>query len=150
MGATGPNVSSREHSISDVAPEMSVGCKKRGFPATALPPNKRKKKEAKKKRQKKKKLTEQHLSSLGCRVGNVCQCLVHGCRVDERALRHARLEPVARHQSGHFGGQFFHKLVVDAFLHKDAIGTDAGLTRVAKLGNKSTVDGSVQIGIVKN
>ena len=70
--------------------------------------------------------------------------------VDQRADLGAGVEAVADGEGGHRLGQFLHEAVVDAGLHVDAVGADAGLAGVAELGDHRTGDGGVQIGIVED
>jgi hypothetical protein len=60
--------------------------------------------------------------------------------VDQRSELHALLQPVADPQLAHRRRQLFGEGVIDAGLHIDAVGADAGLAVVAELRNHRALD----------
>ena len=76
--------------------------------------------------------------------------LFHGGFVDQGAGCRARFQAIANRQLLHGGRQLLCKGVINARLHIDAVGANAGLAVVAELGNHRTFDGLIQIGIVKH
>ena len=73
----------------------------------------------------------------------------HRLLIDQRADGNAVVHTVAHGESGGGPDQFFHESVVHAFLHEQAVGADTGLARIAVLGDHRTLDGGIEIGIVK-
>lgn len=74
---------------------------------------------------------------------------LHGGLVDQRTNGDARLQAIAHAQIAHGGGVARGKGVVDAVLHENAVGADAGLTGIAVFGGDGAVDGFVQVGVVE-
>ena len=70
--------------------------------------------------------------------------------LNQRALHHAVLEAVADLEQLDFGGEFLHELLVDAFLHINAVGADAGLAGIAVFARHRAFDGRVDVGIVEH
>ncbi len=82
------------------------------------------------------------LRALGHRVGDVALDLLHRRVVDQRPLRHARLEAVADLERADRRRQPGHERVVDAVLHVEAVGAHAGLAGVAELGGDRALHGA--------
>ena len=83
-------------------------------------------------------------------VGDVFFHLVHGSAIDQRAEVDAVLHAVADHLGFDRLLEPLGKLVVDAGLHEDAVGADAGLAGVAEFRGHHAGHGCIQIGIVED
>ena len=70
--------------------------------------------------------------------------------VDQWSLAHAFCGPLANPESLDCLREFFGKGVVDALLHEQPVGADAGLARVAVLGCHGAGDGRIEIGIIED
>ena len=77
------------------------------------------------------------VSHMGFHLGN-------GRVVNHRALGDAGLKAVAHLDAAGFLGQLGDKLIVDAALHVEAVGADAGLAGVAVFADHRAFDGAVQ------
>ena len=84
------------------------------------------------------------------RIGDMFFNLRHRIGIDQRALRDARFHPGANLQPFYRCLQLGGKGFVNAILHQDAIGADAGLPRIAIFGRHGTLHGRIQIRIVKH
>ena len=62
----------------------------------------------------------------------------------------ARFKAVTYLQAAYFGSKFFNKVVVNTILHVNAVGAHACLARVAVFAGHGTVNGRVDVGIVKH
>ena len=70
--------------------------------------------------------------------------------VDQRALREHRAQSRCRLSVFDCGGELLGKGVVNAVLHVEAVGADAGLPGVAVLGNHGAFDRRIEIGIIEH
>ena len=94
--------------------------------------------------------TGQQLRAVRQRIGHMLFHLAYGGLVDQRPLRHAGLEAVTDLETGHGGGQFGGKCLVDPRLHVQPVGAYAGLAGIAVLAGQRPFDGGIQVGIVKH
>jgi hypothetical protein len=93
---------------------------------------------------------EDDLGALLDRVGDVRLDLLDRLHVDQRADHRARLEPVCNlHRAGGLG-EAFGEGVVDAVLHQDAVGADAGLAGVALFRGDRALERHLDIGVVED
>mmetsp|Transcript_59426 Transcript_59426/g.140466 ORF Transcript_59426/g.140466 Transcript_59426/m.140466 type:complete len:548 (-) Transcript_59426:2329-3972(-) len=83
-------------------------------------------------------------------VGDMGLHLLQRLLVDQRADVDARLEAVARPQRRNPGRKLLQEGVVDACLHIDAVGADAGLAGIAVLAGDGAFDGRIEVCIVKH
>jgi hypothetical protein len=75
--------------------------------------------------------------------------LLDRLHVDQRADHRARLEPIGNlHRAGGLGP--LGEGVVDAVLHQDTVGADAGLAGVAVFRGDGALDRHLDIGVVKD
>ena len=93
--------------------------------------------------------TCQQAAPFGERIGDVFFHLFDCRAVNQRALRHTRFHTIADFEFLDCGYQFLRKRFVDAILHIKPVGADASLPSVTVLGHDRTLDGGIQIGIVK-
>jgi len=70
--------------------------------------------------------------------------------VDQRALVDTGFEAVADLDAAGLGGQLLHEAVVDAGLHVEAVGADAGLAGIAVFADHRAFDRGVDVGIVED
>ncbi|MNM43982.1 hypothetical protein D3C81_548730 [compost metagenome] len=70
--------------------------------------------------------------------------------VDQRASGGAFFQAVTDLQLGNCSGQLLGERVVDAVLHVDTVGADAGLAVVAVLGDDRAFDGLIQVSVVEH
>jgi hypothetical protein len=115
--------------ISGVAPSRTVGSKKRS--RIGRPPL-------------------HHPCAAGDRVVDVLADLREPVLVDQRPDLRLRVVDVAGPEVRHGPGETTHELVVDAVLDEDAIGADARLPVVAKLGEDGPVHRGVEVGVVED
>jgi hypothetical protein len=79
-------------------------------------------------------------------VGDVRLDLLDRLRVDQRADRRTRLEPVGDlHGTGGLG-EALRKGVIDAFLHQDAVGAHTGLARIPIFRSGRVLDRHLGVG----
>ena len=90
------------------------------------------------------------LRALRQRVRDVLLDLVHRRLVDQRARRDAALEAVADLELADRRRELVGERVVDAVLHVEAVGADAGLAGVAELGGDRAFDRRVEVGVVED
>jgi hypothetical protein len=90
------------------------------------------------------------LARHGDGVGDVALDLLDRALVDQRALHDADLDAVADLHLGDLAGEFRDELVMDAVLHEEAVGADAGLAHVAVLRGDRALDGGVDVGVVED
>ena len=90
------------------------------------------------------------LAALGDGVGDELLDLLDRLLVDQRALLHAVLEAGADLQLAGGRGKLLDELVVDAGLHEEAVGADAGLAGIAVLGGDRAFDRAVDVGVVED
>ncbi len=76
--------------------------------------------------------------------------LVDGGGIDHRSNRDAGFRPRTHLHRIDAGLQLGSEGVVDARLHENAVGADAGLAAIAELGRKRAFNGKVEIGIVED
>ena len=69
---------------------------------------------------------------------------------DQRAHVDPLFRAVPEPESGHRGGEFLQKRVVDAVLDEDTVCADTGLAGIAELADHRAGDGGVEIGIVEH
>ena len=131
IGASGAKVSSLASFISCVTPVITVGSKN-------VPPRRRAL------------TTKDELAALRQCVGHVLLHFSHCAIVDERTLRDPVLRTASELQAAHLGDQLVGERVGDTVLHIDAIGTDAGLTGIAELGDHCAFDGGIEIRVVED
>jgi hypothetical protein len=91
-----------------------------------------------------------HARAPGDGIGQQFLDLGQAGAVDQRALRHALLQPVADLEPGHGGGEFLRKGLAHAFLHQEAVGADAGLAGVAILGGHGPGHRGIEVGVVED
>ncbi|MNI44296.1 hypothetical protein D3C73_986670 [compost metagenome] len=84
------------------------------------------------------------------RIVDVPGHLVHGSGIDQWADGDTALQAVADLELSNRRAQAFGETLVDAVLHQDAVGADAGLPGVAKFALHDPGDGQVQIGVVEH
>ena len=84
------------------------------------------------------------------RIRNVPLGLLDRRLVDQRALGDALLGAVADLHRLDLGGELVDEGVVNAVLHVDAVGADAGLAHVAIFRHHGAVDRGVDVGIVEH
>ena len=84
------------------------------------------------------------------RIGHQFFDLGQRCRMDQRALRHLGLHAVADLQLRHSAAELFGEQLVDAVLHQQAVGADAGLPGVAELRGDRAGHGRIEIGIIEH
>ena len=94
--------------------------------------------------------THQNFGAFGQGIGHMLLHFGDCVGVDQRPQVGAGLQPVAHFHLCHPRRQFFGKRVINARLHIDAVGADAGLAVVAELAHDRAFYGCVQIGIVKH
>ena len=70
--------------------------------------------------------------------------------VNQRPDSDVRLQAIANLQLTDRLLKLFGEAIVNAILDVQAIGADAGLSGVAKLGGQRAFDGFIEIGVVKN
>ena len=75
--------------------------------------------------------------------------LDHCIGIDQRSQCSAGLKPVADLHFANGCGEFFSKGIIDAGLHVDPVGANAGLAIVAKLAHDRTFNGGIKICIIK-
>ena len=92
----------------------------------------------------------QNLTARCQHIGDMLLHLFHGGFVDQGAGGRACFQTIANRQLLHGGRQLLCKGVINARLHIDAVGANAGLAVVAELGNHRAFDGLIKIGIVKH
>ncbi len=92
----------------------------------------------------------EHARASGQRVGDVGLDLGQRLRVDERALHHAGLGAGADRHGLHLFRQPRGEGLVDAVLHQQAVGADAGLAGVAVLRGERTLHRGVEVGVVED
>ena len=83
-------------------------------------------------------------------VGNVLLDLRDRPVVDQRALGGARLEAGRRLQLADRLRELLREGVVDAVLHQEAVGADAGLSGIAVLRGDRAFDRRIQVRIVEH
>ncbi len=83
-------------------------------------------------------------------VGNVFFHFINRLAVDQRPDGHALGQAVADLHLIHRLLEFFGKAVVNAVLHVQAVGADAGLPGVAELRGQRPFHGFIKVGIVKD
>src|SRR5262249_28832003 len=81
------------------------------------------------------------------RVVDQLDHLFLGVGVDQRAHRHAVVEPVADLERRHFGSELLGELVVHPLMHVKAVGRGTGLAHVAHLRDHRAVDRRVDVGV---
>ena len=69
--------------------------------------------------------------TLGNRIGNVLLHLFNRCLVDQRTSGNTSFDAVPHFQVLYGNCKLFSELVINAFLHQQAVGTHAGLARIA-------------------
>jgi hypothetical protein len=91
-----------------------------------------------------------HLGAPPDRVRDMRLDLLDRLHVDQRSDHRTRLEPVGDlHRTGGLG-QPLCKSIIDAVLHQDAVGADAGLAGVAVFRGDRTLDRHLDIGVVED
>jgi hypothetical protein len=83
-------------------------------------------------------------------VGNVLLDLLDRPCVDQRTQVHAGVEAISDGELADCGLQLGRERVIDARLHIEAVGADAGLAIVTELGNECPLDCGVEVGIVQD
>ena len=76
--------------------------------------------------------------------------LGHGAGVDQRSQRCPGFKPIANFHFPNGRSKFFGKNIIDTSLYIDPVGTDAGLTIVAKLTQDCTFDSGIDVGVIKH
>lgn len=94
--------------------------------------------------------TKGDLAALGERIIDMFTHLIDRARVDQRAEVGVFFKPVAHLHRGQPIGQLLGEGIVNPGLNIDAVGTDAGLTVVAKLAHDRAFHGRIEVSIVKN
>ena len=84
------------------------------------------------------------------RIGDMLLYFGDRFLVNQRPDGDVRLQAIADLQLTHRLLKLFGETIVDAILDVQAVGADAGLPGVAKLGGQRAFDGFIQIGVVKN
>ena len=92
----------------------------------------------------------EQLGAVAERVSDVGFDFLEGAFVDERTLLRDAGEAVADCEGASFFREEFGELVVDAVLHIDAVGADAGLAGVAEFRDDGAGDGGFDVGIVED
>ncbi|MNG72567.1 hypothetical protein D3C79_309920 [compost metagenome] len=93
---------------------------------------------------------DSNLRAFNQRIVNVALHFIHRVLVDQRPLGGAFMAAVTDLQLLNRRHQLVHQTIVDAVLHIDAVGADAGLAAVTELGGHNARHRRVQIGIVEN
>ena len=88
--------------------------------------------------------------ALADRIGHQRLDLFEGWHVDQRPLLDTIVQPVADHQLPGRRGELFDEGIMDAGLHIEAVGADAGLPAIAELGLDGALHGPIDIGVVKD
>ena len=89
-------------------------------------------------------------AALGLGVVDELLDLLHRLLVDQRALLGAVLQARADLELDASGGELLDELLIDAGLHEEAVGADAGLAGVAVFGDDRAFDRAVDIGVVED
>ncbi|MNC07615.1 hypothetical protein D3C75_551680 [compost metagenome] len=92
----------------------------------------------------------QHAGPGGLGLADQGGDLVGGGGIDEGAYLGAFTHAIPHLEAAHRSGQLLGEGVMDAGLHQDAVGADAGLAGVAVFGGECPGHGGVEVGIVKH
>ncbi len=92
----------------------------------------------------------QHPGTGGDRLLHQLGHLAGGGRVEGRAHLDALAHAVPHLEGLDRGGELLGEGVIDAGLHQDAVGADAGLAGVAVFGRQGPGHGGVEVGVVKD
>ncbi|GAB5463993.1 MAG: hypothetical protein HoeaKO_40840 [Hoeflea alexandrii] len=92
----------------------------------------------------------QNLGALRLGILDVLDNLCHRVFADQWAGGHAVTETVADLHLANGSGEFFGKRVIDAGLHVDPVGADAGLAVVAVFRDHRAFDRGIEIGVVED
>ena len=75
---------------------------------------------------------------------------MNGGIVNQRPNAHAVFKTAARKHFGHPAFEFLNKRFDDALMHKDSVGTDAGLSGIEKFDQHGTLGSIYRVGILEN
>ena len=84
------------------------------------------------------------------RVGDVLLDFHDGLFLDQRSLVDARLDAIAHLEFAYRRHQLLREFLVDAVLHIDTVGADAGLAGVAVFGGNRALDRGIHVRIVEH